>query len=283
MAVKMKGKVCLITGATSGVGRATASELAEMGAAVIGVGRDSIKCTDVSSEIRNSSGNPNVEFLVADLSNQDQVRQLVRDFEARFDRLDVLINNAGAFFLRRKLSPQGIEMTWALNHLNYFLLTNLLLEQIKASPQARIVNVASGAHYRGKIHFNDLNLEKGYNGWKAYCQSKLANVLFTYELVRRLDDQGVTVNSLTPGFVATRIGHNTGPVLKYLVSLVQKLGGKTPEEGAETITYLASSSFVHGITGKFFIDKKAVNSSPISYDQETAQRLWEISELMTRG
>lgn len=283
MAVKMKGKVCLITGATSGVGRATASELAEMGAAVIGVGRDSIKCTDVSSEIRNSSGNPNVEFLVADLSNQDQVRQLVRDFEARFDRLDVLINNAGAFFLRRKLSPQGIEMTWALNHLNYFLLTNLLLEQIKASPQARIVNVASGAHYRGKIHFNDLNLEKGYNGWKAYCQSKLANVLFTYELVRRLDDQGVTVNSLTPGFVATRIGHNTGPVLKYLVSLVQKLGGKNPEEGAETITYLASSSFVHGITGKFFIDKKAVNSSPISYDQETAQRLWEISELMTRG
>ncbi|MBE9473403.1 MAG: SDR family oxidoreductase [Chloroflexi bacterium] len=279
----MKGKVCLITGATSGVGRATASELAEMGAAVIGVGRDSIKCTDVSSEIRNSSGNPNVEFLVADLSNQDQVRQLVRDFEARFDRLDVLINNAGAFFLRRKLSPQGIEMTWALNHLNYFLLTNLLLEQIKASPQARIVNVASGAHYRGKIHFNDLNLEKGYNGWKAYCQSKLANVLFTYELVRRLDDQGVTVNSLTPGFVATRIGHNTGPVLKYLVSLVQKLGGKTPEEGAETITYLASSSFVHGITGKFFIDKKAVNSSPISYDQEIAQRLWEISELMTRG
>ncbi len=283
MAVKMKGKVCLITGATSGVGRATASELAEMGAAVIGVGRDSIKCTDVSSEIRNSSGNPNVEFLVADLSNQDQVRQLVRDFEARFDRLDVLINNAGAFFLRRKLSPQGIEMTWALNHLNYFLLTNLLLEQIKASPQARIVNVASGAHYRGKIHFNDLNLEKGYNGWKAYCQSKLANVLFTYELVRRLDDQGVTVNSLTPGFVATRIGHNTGPVLKYLVSLVQKLGGKTPEEGAETITYLASSPFVHGITGKFFIDKKAVNSSPISYDRETAQRLWEISELMTRG
>lgn len=279
----MKGKVCLITGATSGVGKATASKLAEMGATVIGVGRDSFRCADASSDIRNSSANPSVEYLVADLSNQDQVRQLARDFKAMFKRLDVLINNAGAFFLRRKLSPQGIEMTWALNHLNYFLLTNLLLEQIKASAPARIVNVASGAHYRGNIHFDDLNLEKGYNGWKAYSQSKLANVLFTYELVRRLDDQSVTVNSLTPGFVATRIGHNTGPILKNLVSLVQKLGGQTPEEGAETITYLASSPDVPGITGKFFIDKKAVKSSPISYDQETAQRLWESSESMTQG
>ncbi len=279
----MKGKVCLITGATSGVGKATASKLAEMGATVIGVGRDSFRCADARADIRNSSVNPNVEFLVADLSNQDQVRQLARDFKAMFKRLDVLINNAGAFFLRRKLNPQGIEMTWALNHLNYFLLTNLLLEQIKASAPARIVNVASGAHYRGNIHFDDLNLEKGYNGWKAYSQSKLANVLFTYELVRRLDEHSVTVNSLTPGFVATRIGHNTGPILKNLVSLVQKLGGRTPEEGAETITYLASSPDILGITGKFFIDKKAVKSSPISYDQETAQRLWESSELMIQG
>ncbi len=279
----MKGKVCLITGATSGVGKATASKLAEMGATVIGVGRDSFRCADASSDIRNSSANPSVEYLVADLSNQDQVRQLARDFKAMFKRLDVLVNNAGAFFLWRKLSPQGIEMTWALNHLNYFLLTNLLLEQIKASAPARIVNVASGAHYRGNIHFDDLNLEKGYNGWKAYSQSKLANVLFTYELVRRLDEHSVTVNSLTPGFVATRIGHNSGPILKNLVSLVQKLGGRTPEEGAETITYLASSPDILGITGKFFIDKKAVKSSPISYDQETAQRLWESSELMTQG
>jgi NAD(P)-dependent dehydrogenase (short-subunit alcohol dehydrogenase family) len=192
----------------------------------------------------------------------------------------VLINNAGAFFLRRKLSPQGIEMTWALNHLNYFLLTNLLLEQIMANAPARIVNVASGAHYRGKIYFDDLNLTKGYNGWKAYCQSKLANVLFTYELAERLENQSVTVNCLTPGFVATRIGHNTGLGLKNLVSLVQKLGGKTPGEGAETITYLASSLDVLGITGKFFIDRVAVKSSPISYDQETARRLWEVSELM---
>lgn len=283
MAEEMNGKICLITGASSGVGKATAHGLAELGATVIGVGRDKIRCGEASSEIRQVSGNPDVEFLVADLSDQDRVRQLVRDFKAMFKRLDVLINNAGAFFLWRKLSPQGIEMTWALNHLNYFLLTNLLLEQIIASAPARIVNVASGAHYRGKLHFDDFNLEKGYNGWKAYSQSKLANVLFTYELVRRLDDQGVTVNSLTPGFVATRIGHNTGPILKNLVSLVQKLGGQTPEEGAETITYLASSPDVPGITGKFFIDKKAVKSSPISYDQETAQRLWESSELMTQG
>jgi NAD(P)-dependent dehydrogenase (short-subunit alcohol dehydrogenase family) len=162
-----------------------------------------------------------------------------------------------------------------------FLAHLLLLEQIIASAPVRIVNVASSSHYRGKIHFNDINLEKGYNGWKAYSQSKLANVLFTYELVRRLGEKWVTANTLTPGFVATRIGHNTGPILKYPVSLVQKLGGKTPEEGAETITYLASSSEVAQVTGKFFRDKVAIKTSPISYNLEIAQRLWEISELMT--
>lgn len=278
---KMKGKVCLITGATSGIGKAAAIELADLGATVIGVGRDKVRCAEVEKEILNSTGNMSAEFLLSDLSDQEQVRELAREFMFKYERLDVLINNAGAFFLWRKINSQGIEMTWALNHLNYFLLTNLLLEQILASAPARIVNVASGSHYRGKIHFDDPNLEKGYNGWKAYCQSKLANVLFTYELVRRLGDRRVTVNALSPGFVATRIGHNTGPVLKYLVNFVQKLGGKKSEEGAETITYLASSPEVAQITGKFFRDKVAVKSSPISYDQEIARRLWEISELMT--
>ncbi len=282
MVGEMKGKVCLVTGATSGVGKAAASELAGMDATVIGVGRDRTRCSEVSKEIRDSTGNSSVEFLLSDLSNQDRVRGLAQEFKGKYERLDVLINNAGAFFLRRKLSPQGIEMTWALNHLNYFLLTNLLLEQIIASAPARIVNVASGSHYRGIIHFNDINLEKGYNGWKAYSQSKLANILFTYELVRRLGGKRVTANALTPGFVATRIGHNTGPILKYLVGLAQKLGGKKPEEGAETIIYLASSPEVAQVTGKFFRDKVAVETSPISYDPEIAQRLWEISESMTQ-
>jgi NAD(P)-dependent dehydrogenase (short-subunit alcohol dehydrogenase family) len=144
------------------------------------------------------------------------------------------------------------------------------------------VNVASGAHYQGQIHFEDINLEHGYNGWKAYCQSKLANVLFTYELVRRLDEPHITVNALTPGFVATRIGHNTGPILKSIVNLVQKMGGKTPEEGAKTIIYLASAPEVREITGRYFVEQQAVKSSLSSYDQMTAQRLWEISEMMVQ-
>jgi NAD(P)-dependent dehydrogenase (short-subunit alcohol dehydrogenase family) len=277
----MSGKVCLITGATSGVGRVTAREFAKMGATVIGVGRDPTRCEKTCADIQGISGNSEVEFLLADLSNQAQVRRMARKFKEKYTRLEVLINNAGAFFLRRTLSQDGKEMTWALNHLSYFLLTNLLIEQIIASVPARIVNVASGAHYRGKIHFDNLNLERGYNGWKAYCQSKLANVLFTYELARRLENTGVTVNSLTPGFVATGIGHNTPRLARFVVKMVQNKKGKTPDEGAETILYLASSAGMEGISSKFYIDKKTVKSSPISYDRETAQRLWEISERMT--
>ncbi len=283
MGEEMEGKICLITGATSGVGKAAANGLAALGFTVVGVGRDKYRCEQARSEIRQKSSNSNVEFFLADLSDLDQIRRLVKDFENKYSRLDVLINNAGAFFLRRKLSAQQIEMTWALNHLNYFLLTNLLLEQIISSAPARIVNVASGAHYQGVIHFEDLNLSKGYNGWKAYCQSKLANVLFTYELHRRIGDERIAVNALTPGFVATRIGHNTGPVLKYFVQLVQKMGGKTPEEGAETMIYLASAGEAGEISGKFFVDQKAVKSSAISYDKQTAQRLWEISDMMVQG
>lgn len=281
MSIDMNGKVCLITGATSGVGRVAAQELANMGAAVIGVGRDIKRSSDTCAEIRDITGNTNVEYLVADLSIQAQVRDLAREVSERHKRLDVMINNAGAFFLRRKVSAEGIEMTWALNHLNYFLLTNLLLNKILTSEYARIVNVASGAHYRGEIHFGNINLDKGYNGWKAYCQSKLANVLFTYELARRLGSTKVTVNALTPGFVATRIGHNTDRLLKYLVQLVQRMRGKTPQEGAETILYLASSPDVEGVTGKFFIENNAVKSSPISYDTECAHKLWDISTRMT--
>jgi NAD(P)-dependent dehydrogenase (short-subunit alcohol dehydrogenase family) len=281
LAEKMNGKICLITGATSGVGKATAHGLAELGATVVGVGRDKVKCERASSEIRKVSGNPNIEFLLADLSDQDQVRQLAIDFKARYSKLDVLINNAGAFFLRRKLSAQGIEMTWALNHLCYFLLTNQLLEQIKTSKPARIINVASGAHYRGVIRFDDLNFERRYNGWKAYAQSKLADVSFTYELVRRIEDPSIAINTLTPGMIATRIGQNTGPVLRHLVRLFQSTSGKTPEDGAEIMIYLASAEEAGAFRGKFFMEGVAVRSSAISYDEKVAQRLWEVSERMT--
>jgi NAD(P)-dependent dehydrogenase (short-subunit alcohol dehydrogenase family) len=194
-----------------------------------------------------------------------------------------LINNAGAFFLRRKVSAQGIEMTWALNHLSYFLLTNLLLEQILENAPARIVNVSSGFHYQGRIHFEDLNLTRGYNGLKAYSQSKLANILFTYELVRQIEDESIAINTLTPGMIATRIGQNTGPVLKHLIRWVQSMSGKTPEDGAETIIYLASADKAGQISGKFYLEGEAVRSSAISYDENVAQWLWEVSESMTQG
>lgn len=278
---KMQDKICLITGATSGVGKAAARGLSKMGATIVGVGRDQTRCTEAAAEIRQDSGNPRIEFMLADLSDQNQVRRLADELIASYSRLDVLVNNAGAFFLRRKVSVQGIEMTWALNHLSYFLLTNLLLEIILDSAPARIVNVASGVHYRGKIHFEDLNLSTGYNGWKAYSQSKLANVLFTYELVRRIPDPSIAINTLTPGMIATRIGLNTGPLLKHLVRLVQSTSGKTPEDGAEIILYLASAEESSTIRGKFFMEGKAVKSSPISYDQDIARRLWEVSESMT--
>ena len=280
MSAEMSGNTCLITGATSGVGKVSALVLAGQGAGVIGVGRDSQKCADTCTEIRSATGNTKVEFLIADLSVLSQVRRLASEIIDRYSHLDVLINNAGAFFLRRRVNPEGIEMTWALNQLNYFLLTNLLLDKIMASAPARIVNVASGAHYRGKIHFDDLNLERGYNGWKAYCQSKLANVLFTYHLALLMADSGVTVNSLTPGFVTTRIGHNTGLAIKPIVQLIQKMIGMSPEEGAQTIIYLASSPEVEGETGNFYIEKKSVKSSPISYNPAIAQRLWEVCEGM---
>lgn len=281
MSKDMRGKVCLVTGATSGVGKATLAGLAARGGTVIGVGRDPARCEQTRREIMDSTGNPNVEFMLADLSVLGEIRNLAREFNEKYSRLDVLINNAGAFFLRRRVSLDGFEMTWALNHLNYFLLTVLLLEQIRDSAPARIVNVSSGAHYRGRINFADINLTKWYNGWKAYSQSKLANVLFTYELNRRLGGADITVNSLTPGFVATRLGHNSGRLIASFVQQIQRMGGITPQEGAQTMIYLATSSGVEHVSGKFFREKKAIQSSPMSYETEIARQVWEISERMT--
>lgn len=281
MAVDLQGKVCLVTGATSGVGEATLIELAALGATVVGVGRDAARCEQTRRGVLASTGNPDVEMLLADLSVQGEIRRFASLFNEKYSRLDVLINNAGAFFLWRQVSRDGFEMTWALNHLSYFLLTHLLLEKIRSNTPARIVNVASGAHYRGRIHFDDINLTKSYNGWKAYSQSKLANVLFTYQLDRRLKGAEITVNSLTPGFVATRIGHNSGRLIAYFVKQIQRRGGMTPQEGAQTIIYLATSPEVARISGKFFREKKAVPSSPLSYDRDLAFRVWELSEHMT--
>ena len=283
----MNGKVCMVTGATSGVGAATAEGLARLGATVIVVGRDQGRCVSTVEHIRRATGNDSVTWLRADLSSQTEIRQLARDFRAGHSRLDVLVNNAGAVFKKRQLTVDGIEMTLALNHLGYFLLTNLLLDVIKASQPARIVNVASSGHKLASgINFADPHSTRLYGfGWRAYFQSKLANLMFTYELARRLEGTQVSVNALDPGMVATNFGANNGrfsrPV-KNAFYFVFRIKPLTPEEGARTVIYLASSPEVEEVTGRYFVEEKPVESSPISRDEAAARRLWELSEQLAR-
>lgn len=270
----------MVTGATSGIGEVTARVLAEKGAVVIVVSRNPDKCKRVTEDIKQKSGNPEVDYLAADLSSQVEIRKLVEGFEDRYQRLDILVNNAGSFFFKRQESVDGIEMTLALNHLNYYLLTNLLLERIKASTPARIVNVASGSHIGARIDFDDLEMRRNYSGLRAYGRSKLANILFTYELARRLDGTGVTANTLTPGFVATNIGMDNNWLVRTVKTLVNFFA-KSPEEGAQTSIYLASSPEVERMSGKYFVDCKPVPSDAVTYDLTLAKRLWEVSAEMT--
>ena len=280
----INGKIILVTGATGGIGEWTANKLAAHGAQVIIHGRTPERCDAAVTRVRQWSGNPKVEFLAADLSIQAEVRRLAQEFRQRYKRLDVLVNNAGAFFLRRQYSVDGIEMTLAVNHLSYFLLTLELLDVLKASAPARIVNVASNSHWRQRLNFEHLDGGWFYQGWKAYGQSKLANILFTYELAQRLENETaparVTVNALHPGFVATNIGKNNGLLAQWFVHVFQR-NALTPEQGAETSIYLASSPEVEGVSAKYFVDKREVPSSPESYDREAATQLWQVSEGLT--
>lgn len=276
----MQGKVCLITGATGGIGRITAEALARAGATVVLVGRSAEKTQEVTESIRSNTGNSNVNYLLADLSEQAQVRRLAQEFRSRYDRLHVLVNNAGAVFMKNQKSADGIEMTFALNHLAYFLLTNLLLDMITASAPARIINVSSQAHISGRLNLEDLQNQRSYNAWRAYSQSKLANVYFTYELARRLAGTNVTANALHPGFVATNFGRSNGGFFNPLFRLIQ-IAAIGPEEGAQTTIYLASSAEVEGVTGKYFDKCRAVPSSRVSYDEGIARQLWEVSARMT--
>jgi retinol dehydrogenase-14 len=250
-----------------------------MGAQVTIVGRNAGKCATVAQAINAATGNP-VEFIAADLSTLAGIMQAAADFKQRHTHLDVLVNNAGAMFTKRALTADGYEMTFALNHLNYFLLTILLLDILKASAPARIVNVSSGAHMRASLDFDNLQGEKHFNGMHAYGQSKLANVLFTYELARRLEGTGVTVNALHPGFIATGFARNNGVIYKFGMGLIG-LFIRKPEQGAQTSIYLASSPDVQGVTGKYFVDCKPVQSSPLSYDKSLAEKLWQVSLELT--
>lgn len=277
----MEGKICLVTGATAGIGEATALQLAKLGATVVGVGRNPIKIENSIRMIKEKSGNPNVSFLLADLSSQKDIRNLAQQFKDQCNRLDVLVNNAGATFAERQQSVDGVEMTFALNHLGYFLLTNLLLDLLKESAPARIINVSSSLHKIGKLDFEDIPFDNGYSRSKAYQRTKLANIAFTNELARRLSNQSVTVNAMNPGLVATNVGNAAGGLTAKIKGIVDKIGGITPEEGARTIIYLTSSPDVSGVSGRYFVKERSIPSSKISYDIKFCRRLWDISESLT--
>ena len=273
----MSGTVCMVTGATAGIGLVTARELAAKGARVVAVGRDEQKGKRVVSQIQRETGNPEVDLMLADLSLMAQVRRLAERFRNSYSRLDVLVNNAGGSFIRRRETEEGLELTFALNYLSPFLLTNLLLDTLKSSALARIVNVASDMHRSAELRFEDLQLERGYNIRRAYAESKLALVTFTFHLARCLEGTGVTSNALHPGFVATEIWEKAGFPVNVLAPLI-KLFGASPEEGAETVVYLAASPEVSDTTGEYFVDKEVVHAARAAYDEETGRRLWEASE-----
>jgi NAD(P)-dependent dehydrogenase (short-subunit alcohol dehydrogenase family) len=280
--INLGGKTALVTGATNGIGLVTARELARMGATVVVAGRNPEKTERVVNEIRAATGNERVNKAVADLSALDDIREMADAFKTRYDRLDILVNNAGAIFNKRQESPDGYELTFALNHLGYFLLTNLLLDLLKASAPARIVSVSSGAHHfaRGGMRWHDLQFRDGYSATGAYGQSKLANIMFTHELARRLEGTGVTANAMHPGFVASGFGRNNSGIMDFFYRLIAPLA-RTPERGADTIIYLAAAPEVAGVTGEYFEDRKPASLSKAAQDPEAAARLWAISEQMT--
>jgi NAD(P)-dependent dehydrogenase (short-subunit alcohol dehydrogenase family) len=271
----------MITGATSGIGQEVARQLALGGSEVLLVGRDQAKAKATADLIAAQTGGKPPDYLLADLSSLAEVRALAEETKARYDRLDVLINNAGATFLRRQESVDGYEMTFAVNHLAPFLLTNLLLPLLQKSADGRIIAVASDAHEGATIDFDDLQSERDYSIMGAYGRSKLANIMFTYELARRLVDTTVTANALHPGFVSTGMGTNNvpswfGKLFRGFTSLI----ARDVSQGAETAVYLAAAPEMKGQSGGYYVDKTAVSSSAVSYDEAVQQHLWLVSAQM---
>jgi retinol dehydrogenase-14 len=277
----MDGKVVLITGATSGIGKVTAKALAGMGAKVVIFGRDQSKGEQLLAEVRTASGEGHADFILCDLASLNDVRKSALEFRSRFDRLDVLIDNAGGINGKRRVTVDGFEYTFGVNHLAHFVLTNLLLDKLKASAPSRVVVTSSSAHTFGHIDFEDLMTERRYGFMKVYGQSKLANALFTFELARRLDGTGITVNCFHPGAVRSNFVRGMGGAASVMAPVVG-IFEHSPEKGAETQIYLASSPEVEGVTGKYFFKMKEKRSSDESLDVGVAKRLWEVSEELTK-
>ncbi|MDQ4064128.1 MAG: SDR family oxidoreductase [Actinomycetota bacterium] len=276
----MGGKVVLITGGTSGIGKATAIALAAMGANVTITGRNRERGEQAVEEVRRESGNEEVELILADLAVQAEVRRLAEEFRERHDRLDVLVNNAGLVQSKRTETSDGMETTFAINHLAPFLLTNLLLDLLEKSAPSRIVTVSSEGHRWGKLDLDDLQSERRYRGMQVYGMTKLANIMFTYELAERLRGTGVTATTMHPGGVSTNFGKNNNGVMTLLFRAFKPFM-RTPEQGADTVIYLASSPDVEGMTGKYLADRKIKVAADQAHDENLRKRLWEKSEELT--
>lgn len=277
----MAGKTVLITGGTGGIGKATAIGLATMGAQVAVVGRDAERTRAAVTDIAAASANLAIDGYVADLSSQAEVRRLAAEVLDAYPRLDVLVNNVGGFWATRHVTADGLERTFAVNHLAGFLLTELLLKRLEASAPSRIVTVSSGAQSMGRLDFDDLQGERAYSGQKAYNASKLANVMFTYELARRLQGTGVTATVLHPGVTRTAFGsEDPTRSWRFMTPLVTPFM-KPPAKGAETPIFLASSPEVERVTGAYFAGRRPKTSNKLSYDTDAAARLWRISEELT--
>jgi len=282
-ALPMAGKVVLITGGTGGIGKATAIGLAAIGARVGITGRDLARAEQAAADIRSASENPAVDAFAADMTSQAEVRRLAATVLDAYPRLHVLVNNVGGFWAHRHPTADGLERTFALNHLAPFLLTNLLLDRLKASAPARVVTVSSGAQSMGRIDFDDLQGALNYSGQRAYNQSKLANIMFTNELARRLDGVGVTATSVHPGVVRTNFGAEDQAWFFTIISRVVRPLLKTPAQGAQTPIYLASSPDMDGISGQFFVNRKPKTPNKVAYDTDMTARLWRVSTDLVKG
>ncbi len=279
---RMDGRICIVTGATSGLGLVVARELAARGATVVVMGRDPAKAREAAASIRAAVTGIQVEALAADLSSQAEVRRVAAEFGQRHGTLAVLVNNAGAYLPHRRVSVDGVEMTFAINYLAPFLLTHLLLGRLKQDPSGRVVNVSSNAHVRAHLDLDDPQGGRShYSGFAAYARSKLADLLFTYELARRLAESSVTVNALHPGLAATHMVQSEGGPSALVFRYLSRFFGRSAEDGARTSVYLATSPEVEHVSGQYFSDCKPARSSQESYDRFAGSRLWEISERMT--